>query len=64
MSKLEKYKELIEEFHVWKAKINEVMENENEEWDDIVEGMDEDDDWYGCVYNDINDFLRDDIDYS
>jgi hypothetical protein len=40
------------------------MENENEEWDDIVEGMDEDDDWYGCVYNDINDFLRDDIDYD
>jgi hypothetical protein len=64
MSKLEKYKKLVEEFHVWKVKINEVMENENEEWDNIVEGMDEDDDWYDCVYNDINDFLRDDIDYS
>ncbi len=64
MSKLEKYKELVEEFHVWKAKIDEVMENGNEEWDDIVENMDEDDDWFGSTYNDINDFLRDIIDYS
>ena len=64
MSKLEKYKELVEEFNVWKAKIDEVMENGNEEWDNIVENMDEDDDWYGDTYNDINDFLRDIIDYS
>ena len=64
MSKLQKYKELVEEFHVWKAKIDEVMGNENEEWDNIVEGVDEDDDWYGGIYNDINYFLKDIIDYS
>jgi len=64
MSKLEKYKELVEEFQVWKVKIDEVMGNENEEWDNIVAGMDEDDDWYGSVYGDINEFLKGIIEYG
>ena len=58
MSKLEEYKELIDKFYLWKDKIDEVMENGDGEWFNIVKGIDEGDEWYGCVYGDINEFLR------
>jgi coenzyme F420-reducing hydrogenase delta subunit len=64
MNKLEEYKKLIEEFHVWKERIDVVMENGDKEWDTIIENIDEDDEWAGCVYGDINYFLRAIVEYG
>ena len=59
MKKLEEYKKLVSEFYVWREKLEEVMENKNDEWDDIRDNMSEDDEWFGCVYGSVDYFLKD-----